>query len=251
VRPGLLARLAAIYAQAVTPEDVLAYLAAVAAHPAYVRRFEADLVQPGLRIPVTAEAARLGREVVWLHTFGERFAAPAENHPASPPRLPQGEGPRIPEGGTIPSSPDAMPDAISYDPASRRLRIGAGYVDNVPPEVWNYEVAGKQVLTQWFSYRRRNRSRPLIGDRPPPSPLGDIQPQGWPAEYTTELLNVLHVLGRLVALEPAQARLLDRICAGPTIAADDLRQPVDPRRAGGLKRGTGKPRNSRQMKLLD
>jgi hypothetical protein len=62
-----------------------------------------------------------------------------------------------------------MPDAISYDPASRRLRIGAGYVDNVPPEVWNYEVSGKQVLTQWFSYRRRDRSRPLIGDRHPPS----------------------------------------------------------------------------------
>jgi hypothetical protein len=228
----------------------------VTAHPAYIRRFEADLVQPGLRIPVTADAAlfaetaRLGREVVWLHTFGERFAAPAENRPASPPRLPQGEGPRIPEGGTIPSSLDAMPDAISYDPASRRLRIGAGYVDNVPPEVWNYEVSGKQVLTQWFSYRRRDRSRPLIGDRRPPSRRHPA-PGVAGGVYTTELLNVLHVLGRLVALEPAQARLLDRICAEPTIAADDLRQPVDPRRARGLKRGTGKPWNSRQMKLLD
>ena len=94
-----------------------------------------------------------------------------------------------------------MPETIAYNPVARRLQIGAGYVDNVSPEVWAYEVSGKQVLTQWFSYRGRDRSRPIIGDRRPPSPLGDIQPTGWLAEYTTELLNVLNVLGRLVKLE--------------------------------------------------
>ncbi len=61
------------------------------------------------------------------------------------------------------------------------------------------------MLTQWFSYRKRNRERPIIGDRRPPSKLGDIQPDHWLAEYTTELLNVLHVLALLVELEPAQA----------------------------------------------
>jgi hypothetical protein len=83
-------------------------------------------------------------------------------------------------------------------------------------------VSGKQVLTQWFSYRRRSRERPQIGDRRTPSPLSDIQPNAWLAEYTTELLNVLHVLGRLVALEPAQADLLERICAGPTLTKEVL-----------------------------
>ena len=78
------------------------------------------------------------------------------------------------------------------------------------------------MLTQWFSYRKRSRERPLIGDKRPPSPLGDIQPDRWIAEYTTELLNVLHVLGRLVLLEPCQADLLERICAGPTIDAAAL-----------------------------
>src|SRR5439155_1320414 len=163
------------------------------------------------------EAARLGREVIWLHTFGERFADPAAGRPAAPPRLAQSP-PRIPAAGAIPDDPNHMPDTISYDAASRRLWIGGGYVENVLPEVSTYEVSGKQVLTQWFSYRKRNRDRPQIGDRRPPSPLGDIQPEGWPAEYTTELLNVLHVLGRLVVLEPAQADLLDRICAGPTLS---------------------------------
>jgi len=131
--------------------------------------------------------------------------------------------PRIPAGGAIPSGPDRMPDSISYEAANRRLSIGGGHIDNVPPAVWAYEVSGKQVLTQWFSYRKRNRVRPQIGDRRPPSPLGDIQPEGWLAEYTTELLNVLNVLGRLVALEPAQAGLIERICTGPTVSTAALR----------------------------
>jgi hypothetical protein len=107
-----------------------------------------------------------------------------------------------------------MPDAIDYDETNRRLVIGAGYIENVPPEVWRYSVSGKQVLRQWFSYRKKSRERPIIGDRRPPSPLGDIQPDHWLAEYTTELIDVLHVLGRLVELEPLQADLLERICAG-------------------------------------
>jgi hypothetical protein len=230
-RAALLARLSEIYGREIGAEDVMAYLAAVAANPAYTARFAPDLVQPGLRIPLTGdpalfgEAVRLGREVIWLHTFGERFADPAAGRPRRPPRLAQ-SAPQIPAAGAIPSDPEHMPDTISYDAANRRLWIGSGYIENVPPAVWAYEVSGKHVLTQWFSYRKRNRDRPQIGDRRAPSPLGDIQPDFWLAEYTTELLNVLHVLGRLVALEPAQAVLLDRICAGPTITAEALRAPA-------------------------
>ena len=95
--------------------------------------------------------------------------------------------------------------------------VGTGFIDNVPPAVWQYEVSGKQALTQWFSYRKKHRERPIIGDRRAPSKLGDIQPDHWLAEYTTELLNVLQVLAMLVELEPAQAKLLERICAGPLL----------------------------------
>ena len=60
---------------------------------------------------------------------------------------------------------------------------------------------------------------PIIGDRRPPSPLDKIQPDHWPDEYTTDLMNLLHVLGRLAKLEPAQADLLERICAAPLLPA--------------------------------
>ena len=78
-------------------------------------------------------------------------------------------------------------------------------------------------LVQWFSYRKKDRERPMIGDRRKPSPLGDIQPDTWLAEYTTELLNVLNVLGLLVEMEPQAAALLERICAGPLISEAELR----------------------------
>ena len=102
--------------------------------------------------------------------------------------------------------------------STQTLHIGDhGRIERVTQAMWDYEVSGKRVLTQWFSYRKKNRDRPMIGDRRPPSKLSDIQPAGWPAEYTTELLNVLNVLGRLTGLEPRQADLLDRICASTLI----------------------------------
>ena len=229
LKAGLLRVVAEALGVAVGAPDLMAYFAAVAAHTAYTARFRSDLVQPGLRFPMTAdaslfaEAVELGREVIWLHCFGERFSDPGAGRSAGPPRLSEDKRFVIPKDGAIPTRPDRFPDRIEYDAAARRLKVGDGFIDNVPRAVWKYEVSGKQVLVQWFSYRRRDRSRPIIGDRRPPSSLERIQPDGWLAEYTTELMNVLHVLGRLVALEPRQADLLGRIYDSPLMSADDLR----------------------------
>lgn len=230
VRPALLAQLHLAYGRPVPPEDLFVYIAAVAAHPAYIERFRADLAQPGLRIPLTADAATfvaaaaVGRRIVWLHTFGERMVDPAAGRPAGAPRLPAGRRPQVPVGGAIPTDAAGFPDSMSYDATRQRLLVGTAFIEPVPPAVWRYEVSGKQVLTQWFSYRRRTRERPIIGDRRPPSPLGEIQPDTWPADYTTELLNVLNVLGLLVDLEPELATMLERICTGPLLDTELLRE---------------------------
>jgi hypothetical protein len=256
VQPGILAKLNETYDASVSAEDIFAYIAAVASHPGYVSRFAKDLVQPGLRIPMTAdaslfaEAVKLGREIIWLHTFGERCVAHQEGRPASAPRLPEDQRPSVPAGGEIPSEAEAMPETISYNPMTRRLMVGVGYVDNVSTEVWAYEVSGKPVLTHWFSYRCRDRSRPMIGDRRPPSPLGEIQPEGWLAEYTTELLNVLNVLGRLVALETKQVDLLGSICAGAIVSGDDLRAAVAATPSKAPAKKAAKLANEKQGELL-
>ena len=229
IKPALLAHLANIYARPVKAEDVMAYLAAVMAHPAFIASFKADLVRPGLHVPLTAdaklfaEAVALGSEVIWLHCYGERFADSSAGRSKQAPRLPKESAPTIPKAGAIPGAPEPLPDSMDYDPATRRLKIGKGYVENVTPEMWAYEVSGMNVLRQWFSYRRRDRTKPVIGDRRPPSPLDKIQPDHWLPEYTSDLLDLLNVLGRLIALEPRQADLLGRICAGRLRTVEELR----------------------------
>jgi hypothetical protein len=117
-----------------------------------------------------------------------------------------------------------------------------GRIDNVPQAVWDYEISGKNVLRQWFSYRKLDRSRPIIGERRPPSPLDSIQPDHWPYDYTSDLIDLLHVLGRLVAVELAQAQLLNDILAGSLVdhdvlvAAGALAAPPTPARGKGKRK---------------
>ena len=138
IKSGLINYLSTTYGKPVTAPDVMAYVAALLAHPAFTARFKEDLIRPGLRVPVTADATlfdravALGREVIWLHTYGERFADPAAGRPAAPPRMPKGQGPTIPVGGTIPSAPNPLPDTMHHDPSMSRLHVGVGFLENFP-----------------------------------------------------------------------------------------------------------------------
>ena len=227
VKPSLLAHLGLAYGRTIMPDDMMAYIAGVMAHPAFTTRFRADLVRPGLRLPITSEAklfdraAALGREVIWLHTYGERMVDEDAGRPPGPPRLPVG-APTIPRAGAIPTTPEDFPNELRYDAAARRLFVGKGYVENVSQAMIDYDVSGMNVLNQWFSYRKKDRRRPIIGDRRPPSPLSDMQPDHWLAEYTSDLLDLLHVLGRLVALEPAQAEVLEAILGATLLEHEQL-----------------------------
>lgn len=226
--PKLVDALSKRYGIPVTPEDVFAYIAGIAAHPAYTAKFQDDLTTPGLRIPFTADAdtfaavAAAGRRVIWLHSYGERMADASQGRPEGAPRAPGALRPTIPKDGAIPPHA-ALPEEVSYDAGKQRLHLGDGYIDHVSPAVWAYEVDRKQVIPQWFSYRKRDRSKPPMGDKRPPSPLQAIQPDHWLAEYTTDLLDLLNVLTLLVNLEPEQAHLLDRVCDGPLISEAELR----------------------------
>lgn len=88
--PKLLSYLAQRLDMRLEPEDILAYVAAIAAHPAYTERFLEQLRVPGVRVPLSddrtlwAQAIRLGRRVLWLHTYGERCIDPAADQPEGP-----------------------------------------------------------------------------------------------------------------------------------------------------------------------
>ncbi|MRH92806.1 N-6 DNA methylase [Nocardia sp. SYP-A9097] len=220
IAPGLLIQMSSRIKASVSAEDLLAYIAAVASHRGYTERFAENLRTPGVRIPLTADhqcwtdAVRLGREVLWLHTFGHRLVDPVQSRPHGAPRLSGERKPRVVE--TIPDTAEDMPESVGYSADTETLHIGSGRITPVPQEVWEYEVSGLKVVKHWFDYRKRIPS----GKRT--SPLDDIHPAEWPARFTTELLELLNVLGRCIELHSAQAQLLDRICSGTCISVTEL-----------------------------
>ncbi|MYS22504.1 N-6 DNA Methylase [Streptomyces sp. DvalAA-14] len=219
VAPGLLDLLSQRLSMAVIPEDFLAYVAAVASHPAYTLRFLDDLKDPGVRIPLSAEAdlwreaIRIGRRILWLHSYGERYADPAQGRRAERPRLISNRPQCIDE---IPDTVEGMPEALRYDPEAEQLWVGSGCIAPVPRSTREYEVSGMNVLDKWFGYRRRKPA----GKRR--LELDGVVAQSWSPDWTTQLLELLNVLGLLVQEEPGQRELLDAICAGPLVPVGKL-----------------------------
>lgn len=80
VTAGLLDQLAAAHGESVAPADLFAYAYALLGGAAYAERFSDELAIPGPHLPLTKDnalfrrAVTLGRELVALHTYGERFA---------------------------------------------------------------------------------------------------------------------------------------------------------------------------------
>jgi hypothetical protein len=225
--PGLRRVLSNQLGVEITPEDVLAYVACIVAHPEFTTRHQAQLTSSPVRVPLTAEssvwrdAVKTGRRVLWLHTFGDRFVDLDDGRPRGIPYLPVSDRPRVET--VIQGEGEPIPDTISYDPASLTLHIGHGRVHPVPEQVWMYEVSGMRVIKRWFDYRK-NRPRIRRG-----SPLDDIRPAAWDANLTGDLLDMLNVLGGCIMLEPCQASILHRVLRGPKISVLDLeRQEIFP-----------------------
>src|SRR5690606_15241292 len=111
-------------------EDLVSYIAGCVAHRAFVPRFAEELVTPGIRVPLTAdpglwdEAVALGRDIVWLHTYGVAFVDPAAGRPKGKVRYPVDDPRRPLIRKAIPASP--LPATISYDERTETLYIGQG-----------------------------------------------------------------------------------------------------------------------------
>jgi hypothetical protein len=225
VAPRLVSYLGDIYGYRVEPADVFAYLAAILANPGFPVEFKADLSTPGLRLPLTAdptlfkEAVRIGERVLWLHTYGQRFYDEAAGRPKSAPRMSATRAPKLTR--PIAATPDQMPDALSHDPNVQELRLGTGVIANVTSRMFSYDISGVNVLAKWFGYRRKNRGRPKMGDRRV-SALQRIQPDHWLPEYTSNLIDLLNVLGLLIDLEEKQLELLHAILRATQIGVDSL-----------------------------
>ncbi|KUN84508.1 DNA methyltransferase [Streptomyces bungoensis] len=170
--PGLLDHLAARLGHRPAPPDVLAWILSA--------------VRPDLTVPLTgdgdawARGVERGRRVLWLmRRDGER------------PKLPGGRRPYV----RAPLPP--RPLTLGYDREEEALLLDGGRISPVPPEAWDYELAGARVLETWFA----SRTAP-----PAPATLGAIRPAAWPQAWTSELLELITVLALLAELRrPAPA----------------------------------------------
>ena len=202
----------------VCAKDVMPYVAALVAHPDYTKRFAEELEQRGVRVPLTAdpalwqEAVELGRQVIWLHTYGERCTGSGR-----PSGVPKSLRPRVIE--PVSSRPEDMPEELRYDPDTKSLRFGTGVLAPVSQRAWLYDVSGMRIIKHWFDYRKRNPAGRKGG-----SPLDDLTTTCWPNFMTEELRDLVAVLEGCVALEPQQADLLDRIASGPLVTTNELEE---------------------------
>jgi len=216
VTARVLERLGEVYGQAVAAEDFFAYCYAVLASPDYVSRFWDELTIPGLRLPITRDAALfartadLGRRLLWLHTYGERFVPPGNK----PGRIPPGKTKCL--KGT-PAAPEKYPENFSYDLAGQQLHVGEGVFGPVRQEVWEFSVSGFQVAQHWLASRMKK------GAGKKSSPLDKIRPAAW--LFDEELLDLLWVLEHTVDLWPSLTQSLNDILTSELFTDEDFPKP--------------------------
>lgn len=200
------------------PAELVYYLAGVTGHPGYVRTFDTELQQAGIRVPLTSDAelwsraVQLGKYVVWLHTYGERGEPlPGMTRVTDKPTdglysMPVYEKSM---GGAMPEKKPTF--TLGEDDIHGEIAFGASRWSNIKKAVFDYTVGGQQTIGLWAKYRLKKP----IGRKS--SPLDGIVQQSWPSEWTTEFKELLCVLTHLVHLEPAQEKLLADILAGDLI----------------------------------
>jgi hypothetical protein len=200
-------------------EDFFAYVYGILASPAFVERFWDELSIPGPRLPVTrdpvrfARTVRLGRRLVFLHTFAQRFVP--EGHRRG--EVPRGRARSL---KAIPSTPAGYPEEFSWDEDRRILRVGEGEIGPVEAAVWGFSVSGLEVVRSWLGHRMKKPTGRAS------SPLDEIRPERWTAEMTEELLHLLWVLEATIEVYPELERNLVDLLSGPLFAAGELPRPA-------------------------
>ena len=108
----------------------------------------------------------MGSQLLWFHTYGERFIP--EDQPRG--HVPRGAA-KCEKG--VPGDLENYPDKFSYSDVKEILRVGEGEFAPVPPEVYEFEVSGLKVVQSWLKYRMKR------GGGRKSSPLDDIRPERW------------------------------------------------------------------------
>jgi hypothetical protein len=143
---------------------------------------------PGRRVSMTkdgaifTEAAKLGRELISLHTYAEQFRGASQGDEA-----PNGKATTI-KGES--SAPGHDPAEYAYGPAKGAITVGDGWSGPVAPEVREFHVSGLKVVQSALGYRSKKRT----GRKS--SRLDDMRHERWTARVSGEFFGTAMGSGR-------------------------------------------------------
>ncbi|ELS52150.1 type ISP restriction/modification enzyme [Streptomyces viridochromogenes] len=201
--PGLLEYLRDRLGGPVEPLDVLAWTLAA--------------VRPDRTVPLTGDPGLWSRGVEWGHR-----ALWLMRRDGDRPKLPGGRRPYV--RAPLPS----RPLTLDYDRDEEALLLDEGRISPVPPQAWDFAVAGVRVLEQWFAARVTE---------PEPGTLAAIRPATWPQAWTSELLELITVLALLAELPPLHDESTSTITATDLREAEVLPVPESARRPASVLDG--------------
>jgi len=139
---SLFDKLAAVYGQKPTPEDILFYIYGVFYSNIYRETYAEFLKIDFPRVPFTSEydlfieMGNFGKELTALHLLkSSELDSPIAKYQGS------GDNDRI--------------EKVIYKEDEKRIYINKEkYFEGVPPEVWNYHIGGYQVLRKYLKDRK-------------------------------------------------------------------------------------------------
>lgn len=214
IHPELLPKLETKLCRPVTPDDWACYLYGVMAGAKFASEFASEISSKDVRVPITLnptlfeQVVELGKQLLFLHSFGDRFTS----------EFPRLVGSAKCQRSVTPNTPVTN---FSFNPMLNVLYVGDGEFYPVTEDIWNFEVSGLKVLQSWLGYRMANRS----GKKS--SPLDFIGLSEWTPELTTELLQLLKILENTLDLYPKHAELLAKILSDNLLTADCLSDVPD------------------------
>ncbi|UTT49883.1 type ISP restriction/modification enzyme [Rhodococcus gordoniae] len=201
VEPKLLSAISECFGGEVSAESVALYNYGLLGTGAWLRVVGVTKKVGTVAVPYTTNrdlfntVVSHGHELLGIATRGRRGTPPASQPKSA--NLAQDIG-RL------------LPESYSYDEGSHSLSIGNGMIRDVSPKVWAYEVSGLRVIPSWLSYRLAVRA----GKKS--SPLDDIRPESW--KLTDELIDLIHLLEGMVAMEETSELLIRRVLSGEILS---------------------------------
>ena len=214
---GLISFLTEQYKTDIVAEDIFAYVYALLGGQSYTQIFRSELENPGARIPITKDsklfkkASELGKELIWLHTYAQRFR-----------NKQQSRDNKIPKGNAkILAAITEYPNEFAYKPEGKELHVGNGQIGPVESKVWGYEISGLKVLQSWLGYRmKKPKGRKS-------SELDEIRPQKWSPDMTTTLINLIWILEATLDMEQDLESTLQSVIESECFNTSELPKPCE------------------------